>query len=120
MDRSILEFHFKIDRLILIITYTFLSLYERFEGNKEVNRSRISNRRQYRGQNKKDKRTNNHLKNITQKTKERGRRTSLKNMAEHRCSERVCSSCSTCDTHRIALFLTTPDIFTSFCNGWSC
>ena len=88
MDRSILEFRFKVNRLIYIITYTFLSRMHR----------------QYRSQNKKDNRTNNHLQNITQKTKETARRTSLNTMGEHRCSERVCSSCSTCDTHRITLF----------------
>ena len=82
MDRSILEFRFIVNRLIYIITYTFIRLYERFEDSEEVIRTRIY--RQYRGQNKKDNRTNNHLQNITQKTKERARRTSLKNMGEHR------------------------------------
>jgi hypothetical protein len=89
-------------RLIYINTYTFNSLYERLEDSEEVIITRLH--RQYRGQNKKDNRTNNHLQNITQKTKDRARRTSLKTMGEHRCSGRVCSSCSTCDTHRITLF----------------
>ena len=102
MDRSILEFRVKGIRLIYIITYTFNSLYERLEDSEEVSITRLQ--RQYRGQDKKDNRTNNHLQNITQKTKDRARRTSLKTMGEHRCSGRVCSSCSTCDTHRITLF----------------
>ena len=117
MDRSILEFRFIVNRLIYIITYTFIRLYERFEDSEEVIRTRIY--RQYRGQNKKDNRTNNHLQNITQKTKERARRTSLKNMGEHRYSGRVCSSCATCDTHRNIHF-TNPDIITSLSKAWSC
>ena len=94
MERSILEFHFKIDRLIYIIAYTFLSLYEKIENSKEFIRSRISNYRQCRGQNKTDNRTNNHLLNIAQKTKERARRTSLKTMSEHKSSGRVIFSFS--------------------------
>ena len=39
LDRSILEFHFKIDRLIYIIAYMFLSLYEKIENTKELIRS---------------------------------------------------------------------------------
>jgi len=40
---------------------------------------RISRKdRQYKGQKKKDKRTNNHLQNTTQKTKDRATRTPLK------------------------------------------
>ena len=39
---------------------------------------------------------NNHLQKITQKTKERARRTSLKTMGEQRCSGTVFISCSTC------------------------
>ena len=105
MGRSILEFRVKGIRLIYINTYTFNSLYERLEDSEEVIITRLH--RQYRGQNKKDNRTNNHLQNITQKTKDRARRTSLKTMGEHRCSGMVCSSCSTCDTHRITL-LTNP------------
>jgi hypothetical protein len=119
MERSILEFHFKIDRLIYIIAYTFLSLYEKIENTKELIRSRISNNRQYRGQNKTDNRTNNHLQNIAQKTKERARRASLKTMSEHKSSRRVIISCKTCNIHRITLF-TNPDIFTSFSKAWSC
>ena len=72
MDRSILEFRFKVNRLIYIITYTFINLYERFEDSEEVIRTRIH--RQYRGQNKKDNRTNNHLQNITQKRSEQEER----------------------------------------------
>ena len=119
MDRLILEFHFKIDRLIYIIAYTLLSLYEKIENTKELIRSCISNNRQYRGQNKTDNRTNKHLQNIAQKTKERARRTSLKTMSEHKSSGRVFISCKTCNIHRITLF-TNPDIFTSFSKAWSC
>jgi hypothetical protein len=117
MDRSILEFRVKGIILIYIITYTFNSLYDRLEDSEEVIRTRLLI--QYRGQNKKDNRTNNHLQNITQKTKDRAIRTSLKTMGEHRCSGRVCSSWSTCDTHRINRF-TNPDIFTSLSKAWSC
>jgi hypothetical protein len=70
MVRSILEFHFRIDRLIYIIAYTFLSLYEKIENTKELIGSRKSKHRQYRGQHKTDNRANNHLQNITQTTKE--------------------------------------------------
>jgi hypothetical protein len=44
-----------------------------FEDTKEVFRSRKSKKvRQYNGQRKKDKMTNNNLQNTTQKTKDRG------------------------------------------------
>jgi hypothetical protein len=43
--------------------------------NPEVIRSRKSIHRKYRGQNKNDKMRNNHLQKITQKSKERARRT---------------------------------------------
>jgi hypothetical protein len=52
----------------------FQSLWEQeeFEEKREVIRSRKSKKdRQHNGQKKKDKRTNNNLKNITHKTKDR-------------------------------------------------
>jgi hypothetical protein len=53
----------------------------------------------------KRKRTNNDLQNITQKTKDQATRTPLKTWCDLRCSETVCSSCSTCDTRRVTLFI---------------
>ena len=47
---------------------------------------------------KKDKRTNNDIQSITQKTKGRETRISLKTVGKPRCSGRVRSSCSTSDT----------------------
>jgi hypothetical protein len=44
--------------------------------------------------------TNNDLQNITQKTEDWAAQTTLKTGGELRCSGRVSSSCSTCDTHR--------------------
>jgi hypothetical protein len=52
------------------------------------NQSRKSKDRQYNGQKKKDKKTNNYLQNITQNTKDRPTRTPLKT-GEFRCSGRV-------------------------------
>jgi hypothetical protein len=49
-----------------------------FEDTKGVIRSRKSKDRQNNGQAKEDKRTNNVLQNVTQKTKDRATRTSLK------------------------------------------
>ena len=51
----------------------------------------------------KDKRTNNNLQNITQKTKDKVTRTPLKTWGELRCSGRVGSSCSINGTHRVTL-----------------
>ena len=51
---------------------------EDFEDTKWVNRIRKSKDRQHHGQKKKDKRTNNDLPNITQKTNDRVTLTSLK------------------------------------------
>jgi hypothetical protein len=48
-------------------------------------------------------RTNNDLQNITQKTKDRATRTSLKAGGELMCSGRVNSSCLTCDTRRVTV-----------------
>ena len=49
-----------------------------FEDTKRVIRSHKSKDRQYNGQMKKYKRTNNDLQNITKKTKDRATRTPLK------------------------------------------
>jgi len=51
----------------------------------------------------KRKGTNNDIQNITQKTKDRATRTSLKTGGELICSERVGSSCSTYATRRVTL-----------------
>jgi hypothetical protein len=52
---------------------------------------------------KKDKRTNNALQNSTQKSKDQVTKTSLQTGGELGCSERVFSSCSTCDTYHITV-----------------
>jgi hypothetical protein len=52
-------------------------------------RSRNSKDRQCNVQQKKDKRTNNYLQHITEKTKDRATRTPLKTGAELRCSGMV-------------------------------
>ena len=57
----------------------------------------------------KDKRTNNNLQNITQKTKDRVTRTPLKSGGGLGCSGRVISSCSTSDIRRVNL-VTNPVI----------
>ena len=49
---------------------SFYNLLEKLEDTKGVIRSRKSKDRQHNGQKKKDKRTNNDLQNITQKTKD--------------------------------------------------
>ena len=65
---------------------------EDLEDTKRVFRIRKSKKnRQHNGQKKKDKRTNNNLQNITQKTKDRATRTPLK------------SSCSTSGTNHVTL-----------------
>ena len=51
----------------------------------DTKRSRKSMERQHNGQKKKDKRTNNDLQNITQKTKDQGTRTHTKNRGELGC-----------------------------------
>jgi len=51
---------------------------EEFEDTKGVFSSRKSKHRQHNGQKKEDKRTNNYLQNITQKTKYQATRTLLK------------------------------------------
>jgi hypothetical protein len=57
--------------------------------------------RQHNDQNKKYKRTNNDLQNITYKTKDRDTRTPSNTGGELRFSERLSSPCSTSGTHRI-------------------
>ena len=52
---------------------------------------------------KKNKRTNNDLQNITDKTKDQVTRTPLNTWAGFRCSGRLSSSCSTSDTRRVNL-----------------
>jgi len=53
-------------------------MYEEFEDTKGVSRIHKSKDRQYNGQKKKYKRTNNDLQSITHKTKDRITRTPLK------------------------------------------
>jgi len=74
-----------------------------FEDTKGVIISRKSKKdRQYNGQRKKDKRTNNDLQNVTHETKDRATRTPLKTGGELRCSKKVCNSCFTCGTRRVS------------------
>jgi len=47
--------------------------------------------------------TNNDLQSTTQKTKDPAKQTSLKSGGELWCSEKVSSSCSTCDTRSITV-----------------
>ena len=75
---------------------------------KKVIRIRKLKDRQYSGQ-KKDKRTNNDMQNITHKTKDRGTRTPLNIGGKLRCSWRVGSSCSASGTRRVTL-VTNPVI----------
>jgi len=74
-----------------------------------VIRNRKSKDRQHNAQNKKYKRTNNDLQNITYKTKDRVTRTPPKTGDELRCSERLSRSCSTSGTRRVTM-VTTPVI----------
>ena len=62
--------------------------------------------RQYNGQKKQDKGTNNDLQNIAQKTKDWATRTPLKIGGELVCSGMVSSSCSTSDNRRVTLVTT--------------
>ena len=84
---------------------------EEFEDIKGAIRNRISKKNgQHNGEKKKYKRTNNDRRNVyTYKTKDRVTRTPLKTGGELRCSERVCSSCSTSGTRRVNL-VTNPVI----------
>ena len=63
--------------------------YEEFEDTKGVIKIRKSKDRQHNGQLKKEKKTNNDLQNITQKTKDRVTQTPLKTGGELRCSRDV-------------------------------
>jgi len=71
------------------------------EDTKGAIRSRKSKDRQYNGQNKRDKETNNDQQNTKQKTKDRPTRTTLKPGDVLICSGRISSSCYTCDTRLI-------------------
>ena len=51
--------------------HTLNYIYIKFEDSKGIIRIRKSKERQHNGQKKKEKRTNNDLQNITQKTKDR-------------------------------------------------
>ena len=85
-------------------------LWEEFEGTKGVIIIRKSKKdRQHNDQTKKDKRINNDLQTITQKTKDRVTQTSLITVGELRCSGRVSSSCSTSEARRVNL-VTNPVI----------
>ena len=64
--------------------------------------------RQYNGQTKNDKRTNNDVQNTTQKT--RATRTPLKAGCELGWSGRVISSCSICGTRRVTLVINNQSI----------
>ena len=67
-----------------------------------VNRSHsLKKDRKYNGQKKKDKRTNNDLQNIAQKTKDRATRNTTKTRGWTECSGRANSCCSTCDTLQV-------------------
>ena len=58
---------------------------------------------------RRDKRTNNNLQKITQKTKDRAARIPSKFGRKIRCSGRVITSCSTCDTRSVT-FVKNPVI----------
>ena len=80
----------------------------RYSGDLEV-RSRKSEDRQYNGQKKKDKRTNNNIQNIIKYTKNRATRIPLKLGGELRYSRTVRSFCSTSATRCVTL-VTNPMI----------
>ena len=70
-------------------SFIYLSPQKEFEATKVVIRIRKSkDDRQYNGQMKMDKRTNNDLQNIIQKTTDRATKTLLKTWSELRCSGR--------------------------------
>ena len=75
---------------------TCVLLWKTFEDTKVVIRNRKWKDRQYNGKKTKDKRTNNDLQNITQKTNVRTTRTPLIIEGETWCSGRFSSSCSIC------------------------
>ena len=78
-----------IQKNILIEQKSMSTISEEFEDTKGVIRILKSKDRQLNGQTKQDKRTNNDLQHITQKTKDRTRVTPLKTWDELRCSGRV-------------------------------
>ena len=67
-----------------------------FEDIKGVIKSHKSKDRQYHGQKKKYKGTNNDPQSITQKTNYQATQTPLKSVDEIRCSRGASNSCSTC------------------------
>ena len=75
---------------------TLLLVQEKLEDTKGVIISLKSKKdKQYNEQKNKDKRTNNDLQNITQKTKDRATRIPLTTVGVPGCSGRVGSTCST-------------------------
>ena len=77
------------------------SLFQQsFKKNNAVKSSKKD--RKYNGQTKKDKRTNNYVPSITQKTKDRAIPTRLNTGDELMCAGRASSSCSTCVTRRVS------------------
>ena len=83
--------------------------YEEFEDTKGVIRIRKSEKdRQYNGQQKTDKMTNNDLQNITQNVKDRATQTTLNTGDDLRCFGWVSSSHSTNGTRRSCYFSYEP------------
>ena len=75
---------------------TLLLVQEKFEDTKGVIISLKSKKdKQYNEQKNNDKRTNNDLQNITQKTKDRAIRIPLTTVGVPGCSGKVSSTCST-------------------------
>ena len=89
-----------------ILHCPFWYFYEKFEDAKAVIRSRKPKKGRQLNDIEKDKKTNNDLQIITQKTKDQVTRTPLKTRSELRCSGRVSSSCSTCVTRLVSLINT--------------
>ena len=90
----------------LKIRFQLALMYEEFEDTKGVIKIRLSKKnRQYNGQQKKYKRTNNDLQNHTHNTKDRVTRTPLKTGGELGSSGRISSSCSTSGTRRVNLVI---------------
>ena len=88
----------------LKIRFQLALMYEEFEDTKGVIKIRISKNRQYNGQQKKYKQTNNDLQNHTHNTKDRVTRTPLKTGCELGWSGRVSSSCSTNGTRHVSVY----------------
>ena len=74
-----------------------------------IKNGKFKKERQYIGQKKGNKRTNNDLQNTTHKTNNRVTRTPLEHGGEVRYCGRVINPCSTCSTHRVT-FVTNPMI----------